>query len=330
MLVTPDQFEASLDSVRGSAAGPREGLFGPRSITWRVDREAALFLGAGRALFLQLAHPWVAAAVTDQSQVFADPVGRFHRTFNVTFTMVFGSLDQAIAAARRLFQRHTAVVGVLPCRAGPFAAGSAYQANDVAALGWVHATLVETALLAHDLVLPELSAGEREQYWSEARLHAALFGIPANGLACDWASFAAYNEAMHASDVLTVTPAARDIARQIFSGRVTGIRPPLWYRALTAQLLPARLRDAFELPLGESELRSAQRALTWIRRIYPSLPQRLRTVGPYQEALARIDGRDRPSAVTRGLNRLWIGRSSMAQTRHDGAEQGHSRQGNRV
>jgi uncharacterized protein (DUF2236 family) len=314
MPVSAAEFERSLDLVRASAAGAREGVFGPASMTWRVDREAAVFLGAGRALLLQLAHPWVAAAVADQSRVFADPVGRFHRTFGVTFTMVFGSLEQALAVARKLYQRHEAVTGVLPQSAGPFAAGSSYQANQVDALRWVHATLVETALLAHELVLPKLTDDERERYWSEARLYAALFGIPPDSLPSDWASFLAYGDAMVASDVLTVSPAARDIAQQIFSGRVTGIRPPLWYRALTAQLLPERLREAFELPLGDAERQSAARALVWMRRIYPSLPRWLRTVGPCQEAEERLKGRDRPSLATRGLNRLWIGRPSMGRS----------------
>ena len=312
MGVSAAEFEQSLDLVRAGAAGPREGLFGPTSMTWRVDREAAVFLGAGRALLLQLAHPWVAAAITDQSRVFADPVGRFHRTFGVTFTMVFGSLEQALAVARKLYQRHEAITGVLPQSAGPFAAGSSYQANETAALRWVHATLVETALLAHELVLPRLSDSERERYWSEARLYAALFGIPPDSLPSDWASFVAYNEAMAASDVLTVSNAARDIAQQIFSGQVTGLRPPLWYRALTAELLPERLREAFGLPLGATERKSAARALVWMRRIYPALPRRLRIVGPCQEAEERLKGRDRPSLATRGLNRLWIGRPSMA------------------
>jgi uncharacterized protein (DUF2236 family) len=314
MPVSAAEFERSLDLVRASAAGAREGVFGPASMTWRVDREAAVFLGAGRALLLQLAHPWVAAAVADQSRVFADPVGRFHRTFGVTFTMVFGSLEQALAVARKLYQRHEAVTGVLPQSAGPFAAGSSYQANQVDAQRWVHATLVETALLAHELVLPKLTDDERERYWSEARLYAALFGIPPDSLPSDWASFLAYGDAMVASDVLTVSPAARDIAQQIFSGRVTGIRPPLWYRALTAQLLPERLREAFELPLGDAERQSAARALVWMRRIYPSLPRWLRTVGPCQEAEERLKGRDRPSLATRGLNRLWIGRPSMGRS----------------
>ena len=113
------------------------GIFGPRSMTWRVDREAAIFLGAGRALLLQLAHPWVAAAIEQHSDTFADPISRFHRTFSVVFTMVFGRLEQSLQAARRLHRRHAAISGTMQLAAGPFPAGSFYCANGVPALRWV-------------------------------------------------------------------------------------------------------------------------------------------------------------------------------------------------
>ena len=310
-LLSADDFENSLDIVREAAAGPIEGIFGPQSLTWRVDRESAIFLGAGRALLLQLAHPWVAAAISQHSRTFADPVGRFHRTFNITFTMVFGTLDQALAASRRLHRRHTVVTGSLPHAAGRYEAGSSYRANEVSALQWVHATLVETALQTHDLVLPALTSSEREQYWTEAKLYAALFGIRLADLPADWTSFAAYTEAMAQSDSLAVSPAARDIAEQIFSGSATGLRIPRWYRALTAHLLPERLAQEFGFEFGEREQRSMDRALAWIRRIYPRLPMRLRAVGPYQEALARLQGDKQPDMAVRWLNRLWIGRPMM-------------------
>jgi uncharacterized protein (DUF2236 family) len=310
MPLSAVDFEHSLKIVR-AAAEPRVGVFGPASMTWRVDREAAVFLGAGRALLLQLAHPWVAAAIADRSNVFADPLGRFQRTFNVVFTLVFGTLDQALAVARRLHLRHAAVEGVLPTSVGPFAAGSPYCANDVAALRWVHATLVETAVLAYDLLLPPLADGERDRYWSEAKLFASLFGIPQELLAPDWKAFTAYTQAMMESDGLTVSPTAREVARLIFSGRLTGVRVPMWYQALTAQMLPERLRIAFALPLGEAERRSANRALGWLQRIYPLLPDWVRTVGPYQEAQARLRGKVRLIPTTRWLNRLWIGEPSM-------------------
>ena len=320
MQVSPADLERSLDVVRSGAAGPREGLFGPASVTWRVDREAAVFLGAGRALLLQLAHPWVAAAIADHSNVLDDPLGRFHRTFKVMFTMVFGTVDQALASASALHRRHAGVAGVLQETAGRFDASSPYQANEVAALRWVHATLVETAVLAHDLVLPPLTDEEREQYWSEAKLFAALFGIPSDSLPADWTSFVAYTGAMSSSDELTVTTAARGIVRHIFSGAATHVPLPLWYRALTAEMLPARLRTAFELRLAEKERRSAARALAIMRRLYPLLPDRLRTVGPYQEAQARLSGRDRPSLSTQWLNRLWIGQPTMGHAASTPAE----------
>ncbi len=310
-LVSEKDLNSALDLVRADAAGPIAGIFGPASLTWRIDREAVIFLGAGRALLLQLAHPWVAAAIAEHSRTFADPIGRFHRTFDIVFAMVFGSLDRAFASARQLHRRHTMIVGQMPEAVGPFAAGSRYCANDIPALRWVHATLVDTALIVHDLVLPPFSVEEREQYWAESRLFGSLFGLTPADLPADWASFAAYNEAMAQSDTLSVSAAAREVATQILSGGRPWLRPPRWYRALTARMLPERLRVGFGLALDERDIRAADNALNWIRRVYPRLPDRLRYVGPYQEAQARLRGEPQPDWMTRCLNRAWIGRPQM-------------------
>ncbi|MBB4425289.1 uncharacterized protein (DUF2236 family) [Bradyrhizobium sp. CIR48] len=310
-MVAEKDLEATLDLVRANAAGPVAGVFGPETLTWRIDREAVIFLGAGRALLLQLAHPWVAAAIAEHSKTLADPIGRFHRTFDIVFAMVFGSLDRALRSSRQLHRRHGMIVGEMPETVGPFAAGSRYCANDIPSLRWVHATLVETALMAHELVLPPFSVEERERYWTESRMFGALFGLTADDLPADWAGFTAYTAAMAQSDTLTVSPAAREIAAQIFDGARPWLRPPRWYRALTASLLPERLRAGFGFELGERELRSADNALRWIRRIYPTLPDRLRYVGPYQEAQARLRGEAQPDWMTRCLNRAWIGRPQM-------------------
>jgi uncharacterized protein (DUF2236 family) len=143
-----------LNLVRASAVSSRSGIFGAQSAIWHIDREAAIFLGAGRALLLQLAHPWVAAAIDEHSNTFTDPIGRFHRTFGIVFNMVFGSLEDSLAVARQLHRRHSAIKGSLLSTAGPYAAGSAYFANSVPALRWVWATLTDTAYLTYRLVLP--------------------------------------------------------------------------------------------------------------------------------------------------------------------------------
>jgi uncharacterized protein (DUF2236 family) len=310
-VVTATDLEQQLAELRVFAPEEREGAFGPASVIWRIDREAAIFLGAGRALLLQLAHPWVAAAIFEHSRTFTDPIGRFHRTFEVVFSLVFGSLDQAFAAARRLHRRHSAIQGYLPAAAGPFAAGSPYQANELSALRWVQATLTDTAALVYNLVLGPLGLEDREQYYAESKLFAALFGIPPPCLPSNWAAFGEYNRKMWGSDVLTVTPMARIMAQRLLSGEGTWLGPPRWYRALTAYTLPEPVRSAFGLCYDAAEQRLAENALAWIRRLYPALPDRVRYVGPYQEARARLAGDMRPNLSTRLVNRFWIGQPQL-------------------
>src|SRR5262249_24200675 len=246
-LISNEDLEHQLILVRATAPDPLVGLFGPNSLTWRVERESVLFLGAGRALLLQLAHPWIATAIAAHSRSLLDPIRRFHRTFSIMFSIVFGTLDQALGAARRLHQRHATIAGTLPCSAGPFPAGSAYCANELGALRWVWATLTETALLAHDLALPLLTDEERKRYYAESQMSAGLFGITSTSLPTDWASFIAYNEAMWQSEILEVTPTACAIADQMLHKVGRWLRIPGWYQLVTAQLLPGRLREQFKI-----------------------------------------------------------------------------------
>jgi uncharacterized protein (DUF2236 family) len=309
--ISDEDLEAQLRIVRAAAAGPVPGIFGPHSVMWRIDREAIIFLGAGRALLLQLAHPWVSAAIAEHSRTLVDPIGRFHRTFNMMFTMVFGTLDQALTAARRLHRRHAAIVGGMPSDVGPFAQGSPYAANELCALRWVYATLIDSSLAARALVLPALTPDELERYYAECRLFAALFGIPEPYLPAKWNAFIGYKETMLDSEILRVSDEARAIAGHILQGTKIWLRPPEWYRAITARMLPIRLRDAFGLHYGPAEDRLAETAITRLRRVYPVLPERVRYVGPYFEAKARLAGSARPDLVTRISNRLWIGRSFL-------------------
>jgi uncharacterized protein (DUF2236 family) len=147
---------------------------------------------------------------------------------------------------------------------------------------------------------------EREQYYAESKTLAGLFGIPAAELPVNWAAFVAYNREMHASDALGVSDAARVMAHNLLAGAGSWIRPPFWYRALTVEWLPERFRKEFALEFGPDEQQSAQRARSRLPRIYGSLPQTVRFIGPWREAQARLAGR-RASALTRMSNRFWIG-----------------------
>src|SRR5205823_1498464 len=194
---------------------PREGILGPRSIAWRLGGDLAVFLGGGRAALLQLAHPAVAYAVDQHSRARADVVGRFQRTFRNVFAMVFGPLDEAFAAARRVHQIHTRVHGVIPDTGAP------YHANDADALRWVHATLADTVIVVREFL--DGPVADKDAYIVEQNRFAMLFGIPSDRLPRDWAEHAAYMQRMFGE--LRVAPCAREMAGFLL-GRGPSQPPP--------------------------------------------------------------------------------------------------------
>lgn len=310
LFVSQEQMEGFWASIRRQNDDPRAGILGPGSVSWKIDREAALFLGAGRAALLQLAHPWVAASLDQHSNLRADPLARFHNTFRVVFTIIFGTLEQALAASRHLYLLHTRIRGELPETVAAYQRGSHYEANELNALLWVYATLVESGLMAYDCVLPPLSSQERELYYTESKKTAPLFGIRADGLPPDWEGFQRYTRDMCESEKLGVSALSREMAHRVLHGRGSWVPVPEWYRALTTAWMPGRLREEFGLAYGSKERDAAARAMDRLPRIYRRLPAMARFVGPYREAQARL--RDRGPGPTVALsNRFWIGQSRM-------------------
>jgi uncharacterized protein (DUF2236 family) len=239
-----------------------------------------------------------------------DAIGRFHSTFRVIYTMLFGTRAQAFAASRQVYQLHTGIRGELPRAVGVCPRGQHYEATEIQALCWVFATLVHSALLAYEFVLPPLSPEEREQYYAENKRMAALFGIPADALPEDWTAFARYVAEMSESPLLDVDENARLLGHGVMSGVGTWVRPPRWYRALTASWMAPRLRTAFELPFGAREEEALRWATRRLPQLYPRLPDSLRLVGPYHEAEARLRGRS-PGPLTRRSNRFWMGQPRL-------------------
>jgi uncharacterized protein (DUF2236 family) len=308
--VSEHDSETLLAAVAAGAANPNAGIFGADSLSWKINRESALFLGAGRAALLQLAHPWVAAALAEHSTVINRPIARFHNTFRIVFSMIFGSLEQALAAARHLYALHAQIRGELPADVARWKRGSRYEANEIGALRWVYATLVESAVLAYDCVLPALTVAEREQYYAECITLAGLFGLPALALPESWEAFAMFNRQMHESDDLGVSDAARAMAHYLLRGAGSWLRPPHWYRTLTTEWLPERFRAEFRFDFGVAEQQSAAQARRFLPAIYRRLPSGIRFTGPWYEAQARLAGR-RVGALTRWSNRFWIGQDLL-------------------
>ena len=308
MIISGSDLERQLSLLQERNLNPSWGLFGLDSLLWKVNRESVVLLGATRALLLQLSHPVIAAAVAEHSTVLNQPLKRLHQTFNIMFKMVFGTIEQSFEAARTLHRRHSSVRGHVSETGGLFNRGAAYYANDASLLQWVHATLVETAYRVYASAFTPLNDNERDQYYQESCRMAGLFGLSNDSLPPTWIAFREYFKKMCQSGTLSASANARDVVDHMFGKRWS--RVPVWYQAVTAQLLPSSLREAFELPFGEDEQIKADRAWKFIRVVCPLLPYHLRYVGPYQEAQARIESKT-PSLVTKSVNHLWIGRSTL-------------------
>jgi uncharacterized protein (DUF2236 family) len=306
--VTHAQFEQQLGDLRRQVLDPRIGLFGPNSMMWRIGRcHLATSLGSGRALLLQLAHPWVSQGVEHHSRTRQDPIGRGRRTFTNVLSMTFGSLDQACAAAARVHRVHTHIQGALDHSAGGFIQGHEYRANEAHALLWVHATLWDSAVRMYEIVVEPLSVAEKDRFYAETKLFAYLFGIPDSLLPGDWSEFAAYNEQMWDSEQLAVTPASLELTKFLFKPLVPGLGPLMRsLQVATAATLPTRVRDSFRLTHDATNQARFGRLVRRLRRLHRVLPDRLRYSPTYLEALARIQGR-KSDLFTRIATRATLG-----------------------
>src|SRR4051812_19301468 len=263
------------------------GLFGPGSLTWRVNREGVLLLGGGRALLLQVAHPLVAAGVADHSNYREDPFGRLYRTLDTVTTIVFGSTEEAREASERLHRVHTRVKGTADD-------GTPYDATDHELLMWVHATLVDTSLLVYETYVAPLSPGERQAYYEEQKLLGEQFGIPYDEQPGTYADFLDYlDEVIHGGTTLRVTDTTRDVASASLRPELpvpTFLTRPLteYVNLVTTALLPEWLREELGMSWGPNRARmhAAQRAV--IRRLVPALPGLLREFPPARSADRRM------------------------------------------
>ena len=124
------------------------GLFGPDSVSWQVNRETVVLFGGARALLMQAAHPLVLAGARQTGFYEHNPWKRLDRTLRLTYTMTFGTMEEALEAVRRINRVHEDIHGI------DEVTGLPYEALDPELLLWVHACLVESQLLFERRDLP--------------------------------------------------------------------------------------------------------------------------------------------------------------------------------
>lgn len=279
---------------------PEPGLYGPASEAWRLNREAVLLLGAGpRALLLQIAHPAVAAAVDAHSDFRADPWRRLMATLRSYLTIVYGTTAAARAEIRRLNALHRAI------------AGPGYAARDPELSLWVHATLIDSTIVANNAWLVPLSRDRRAAFYTETRAIGRAFGVPDALLPTDLDAFDAYVAGMlDPAGPVRVSTVSQALAQAVLHPPLealaawlpggAGLRAALakvplglyeWMLWPSIGLLPDGVREAYGLPWGRRErLVTAWLVTSW-RVLRPVLPDRFRQMPKALAADRRMRGR---------------------------------------
>src|SRR5579875_65292 len=269
-----------------------QAMLGPETVAARLLGHPALLLGGPRALLLQLAHPSVAAGVAQHSDFRANPFDRLLRTVSAMGTIAFADPASSRRALQAVGRTHRRVRGRRPD-------GRPYSATDPELAAWVHATLVDTALVVERRWIGRLSDGERACFYRETMALAAAFGVTKDALPPEVGAFSAWVEEQAAS--LSVTDQARAIAEEV-------LRPPLrrawgrlgpagelvaWaaLRLVTADLLPPALRPAYGLAHPDAPRGATLRAVSALAR----------GLAPLAPALSsRPDGPTRAAALATG------------------------------
>ena len=260
-------------------------------VSQRVNAERVMLLAWPRAILLQVAHPLVAAGVAAHSS-FADggfaAVHRLWQTVQAMLALTYGDEPERQEAIDGILAIHRRVNGTLRKAVGPYAAGTRYSAEDPDLVLWVHVTLLESMVLAHDALLSPLSAEERDAYCAEsAWVPVALLARPED-VPTTWAATQDYLQRMYASGTLAVGEDGHAVGRAVLSPPLGPLAMPLTaiVRFLTRAWLPEDVRRVYGLSWSEADARRLPRVLNALRAVRRALPARIarwpesRTTGP--------------------------------------------------
>jgi uncharacterized protein (DUF2236 family) len=250
---------------------------GTLSIGRAINAERLVLLGWSRAILMQLAHPLVAAGVTEHSTFHgraSQAAARAHHTVRAMLALTFGDDARRRAALDKIRGIHRIVNGTLATGVGRFPAGTRYSAEDPALLLWVHVTLLDSTVDVYQRLVRPLAPAELDAYCVESL--PTLFdlgGDPATAPRT-WRDVVAYIASMEASGVLATTAATRELAERVLWPR------GIWMmamgpvnRAVTIALLSPAVREVYGYTVSAAQNARVARfihAIAALRRITPS------------------------------------------------------------
>ncbi|MEW1845519.1 oxygenase MpaB family protein [Nonomuraea angiospora] len=151
------------------------GIFGPRSVTWRVMGEPILLVGGIRALLMQGLHPRAMRGVL-QNSALMDPHeawSRFVRTTEFVRVRTYGTDAEVERAGRRVRKIHANLTAYDPDT------GSTFHLDEPDALRWVHVGEVDSYLSVARRAGVRLTDAEADAFVAEWRRAAEVVGLKA-------------------------------------------------------------------------------------------------------------------------------------------------------
>lgn len=279
--------EASSSGGLFPEEGEIEGLIvGPGSVTWQFSSDVRLFFAPLYALLLQVAHPTVAAGVRDYSDFAERPLERLLRTIDYLVLLQYGGREAA-AVGRRLRELHKRFTGVR-------GDGRTYFALERDAYAWVHATLLETYVRAHQHFGRPMSQAQVECFYREYVGLGRLVGVREGDLPETWEGFRAYfdrvvEEELGPNDTVDRVLA---VARRPAGPELAPVPEAIWCAvSLPAArmmylggvgLLPAQLRARLRIPWSRREERGFRALAASSRALERLLPAGMKVFGPTQ------------------------------------------------
>ena len=266
------------------------GYFGPTSVSWQVHREVTVLFGGARALLMQAAHPLVVAGATQTGMYDRNPWKRLQRTLILTYTLTFGTKDEAHAAAERINDIHARINGIDPVT------GLRYDALDPQLLLYVHGCLVESALLFEHLTVGRLDAAARQRFHEEQMLAAELCLLPRDLIPPTVHELRRWLADVAATGNLRVTDGARRVADLFLDPPAEAEWRPVLagVSRLAFGTLPVPLQRAYGFPTTPARRATVRAGLAATRALRPLLPPRYRFIAPYNEWRLRSRGRSVP------------------------------------
>jgi uncharacterized protein (DUF2236 family) len=243
----------------------------------RVHEEHLVGLLYGqRALCIGALAPLNYVGTSEHSYAKLTPFKRLAHTGKAFELIFFGTRAQADRVLSYVDRLHGQVNGTLSEDAGPFPAGTDYSAFDPGLMLWTVAVMADSAQCFYELLVRQLSDGEREQLWQDYIRFAELFGMPREAAPATWEEFRAYYRDRLASEEMFLTDEAR------YVGRATAFEIPMprlqqpgkrVHDLLMLGSLPRRVRELYGLEFTQRHalaFDAAVRAVRTARRLTPA------------------------------------------------------------